>query len=858
MQVESRLQVKNHHAQNKKSQKQSVGFSSNYLGLNENQTQNKQRQAGLATTLTLNHNRSQIKNKQRQSLNFGWATKEMLNKVYLVIVGHGHQPLRYMTKEGPLPNNAYGYVAEKLDCYASYPSRAVLERGAPVSQTWTTSLIKVVKDYGRLQGGNNFEEARNRKTKYGNPMLELVPMPGRHSLTGYIASGKPGEDVDTVLQIEMNKRSLRKTFAGEPAKVLFPTEMAVSEQLIPAVVAAGIEAILIENSHKNRTNADCPENGEQVHQVGNHPNFQEFNDKAQHKGPNPNKADMRNPAAGTYLAPKSKDGSTPPTSASSLRPHWVEYVDPHTGKSTKILGIPVDTGVSPCSQHGAPEPGLYMVDQYKKHLGIGETKEGELPATIVLASDSDNYGSVGDRYWMSTKGAFNSAPDVVEMITLTDYLTIFKDEIAAAKDNTPAQHVEPGAWEGAAVDPQFAKVSNTDERWTKSANWKEIFAAKNYALLANSLEPHTPGDQGLDNLEDFTGSDTDRSLAHLLLSETSCFTYFEGFEEPYNEYRNNVIYSAANTRKFADNVIDRHKNEPGFDKTGPTVSMPLRYDINGNRNARNWNSWNPGKEGFMVSSWAHDYSGIPQGGVKLKVRKVNVKDGVELGKDKALLTYEGKPGVTSEWQDLEMIPKAVGYDKKETEMKECPPQHSEALRYDGQINEDVIAGFMGETEEGVMLQYYVTAQDGAEKPNTTDSPITSVWIDNESKSSGASSVTSVIPIESENADEFKVGFSGVDSDNKVAHLWGSGEQWGQYVTALKKAKPELVGSDGKSVDIPLTAGTTTDKKGRQKKMAVLAIPNKEILKDQKVSYMFRTGPNGWDNGSIRENGLEIK
>lgn len=786
----------------------------------------------------------------RQTINFGAASKERLNKVYVAIVSHLHQPERDITPHGPQLNNhgSYGYLFDnssgnKMACYDGWPAHKASQH-VPVHVTMTRSLVNVLKKFGHFLGENNLADARNQKTSRGNSFLDFITMPAYHSLAGYIASGKGHEDLDTELQLKLYNRTIRKTFAGSPSKIFFPTEMAASERLIPAADGAGMKAMLVENSHINRANIDCPKNDEAVINPGNG----EFSEKACHKGPAPNKSDMRNPKAEHYVAPRSKDGSLPPTSGMSLRPHWAEYVDPDTGKSSKMFIIPVDTGVSPTGQHGDVNAAMKIINEYKNQLGAGATKEGELPPLIVLASDGDNYGSCGDRYWEYFMNSIKGSKDV-EMVAMHDYMDEFAEEIEKAK-NVNVVHFEDGAWEGAAVDPQFAHVSHWDERWTRSNLWKELVAAKNDVLTAEALEKHTEGDAGLDNIGDLTGTDTDKAWGHLLVGQTSCYEYYG---DGMTEYRNNVGYCAANAKKFAQNVIERHKGEAGFDKVGPTVSLPLRYDISGNKNTTNWNFWTPGVEGFTVRTWAYDYSGIAKNDVKLKIRKVDVKDGGELGQDKMLLTYTGKQGKTTEWQDLEMNGKLVGYDKTEKPMEECPPHNNEALLYEGKINEDVITDYLGEKEDGVMLQYYVEAKDKG--GNLTKSPIQSVWVDNEVKSGGGS--VSLIPLKPEKIADFKAGFT-TSHENKVVHLWGSGDKWSKYLEQTKKEHPELMGSDGKSLDIPLKPGEHADKKNRKKPIAVLDMPDIKILKGEKISYMFKTGANGWDNSSIRENGLEIK
>jgi hypothetical protein len=99
--------------------------------------------------------------------------------------------------------------------------------------------------------------------------------------------------------------------------------MAFSERLIPNLVKAGYEWVIVSNSHISRACENYPYS---IHGDNNTP---------------PNKSDQVNPSQDNWFEMSISRGCTPNNAYPySFRPHYAKYVDPETGNEDKIIVVP--------------------------------------------------------------------------------------------------------------------------------------------------------------------------------------------------------------------------------------------------------------------------------------------------------------------------------------------------------------------------------------------------------------------------------------------------------------------------------------------------------------------------------------
>ncbi len=136
----------------------------------------------------------------------------------------------------------------------------------------------------------------------------------------------------------------------------------------------------------------------------------------------------------------------------SYQPHNVEYVDPNSGNTTKMVAVPSARYEGNEDGRGGFGALQYqtVMDQYRQY-----NTDAAHPMFVVLHHDGDNYGGGTDSYYHSNfQNMVNWAtgnPNY-NVSTVQDYLDRFP---VAAND---VIHVENGSWAGADNgDPEFKK-----------------------------------------------------------------------------------------------------------------------------------------------------------------------------------------------------------------------------------------------------------------------------------------------------------------------------------------------------------------------------------------------------------------
>ncbi len=580
------------------------------------------------------------------------------------------------------------------------------EAGAQVS--YSGGLIENVQSLGAAGSlgysstfYNSFREARNWTTPAGKPRLDVVLFGFHHPLLPLV------DDSAVRKSIKLYKQAYSGVWGSSPgmSRGFFPSEMAFSTRLIPALADEGVAWSFVSAEHISRACTDFPV----VYGTG---------------GINcdpPNKADQRNPAQGgsaAYYRLQIDRGCSPAEAYPySLTPRRAQYIDPNTGVASSII-------VVPCSQS------MGWKDGYSP-IGLGDfnnlntRNDSARPMLIVLAHDGDNAWGGGYSYYMeATPNLVSSANSAgYTCTTVEQYLN---DHPVPANDYT---HVEDGAWVNADGDfgaPQMLNwlwpLVNAQGQvdiangWAEDArNWAVITAAQNYVDTAEQISGAPLNMARVLNPDGSTTS-AERAWHFFLSSLNSGYMYY-----------GTAVDMEVKPTIACNEAIEHASAAIGSgagDTTGPTIFIPQRYP------------WNPGSvnfgplhgyqqktlsSNFTVWTFAHDVSGVST--VSLKYRTDN--DGVRGITSTENDTYAGGAGVSA-WTSIPMTRRAFPagnfFNSPSINFFEMP----------NAIADQFYANIDGLTNK--LVDYYVEAVDS--KGNIKKSPIQHVWVGDSTGSGG--------------------------------------------------------------------------------------------------------------------------
>jgi len=536
--------------------------------------------------------------------------------IYIAFQWHMHQPI-YQPGEtvietqnsGVLSYNLYDVFTSRTGPYTTWPSNAVNKMlsfdhaGAQVS--FSGSLVEnlnVLEANGI--GFSNWKSAWQsmipKKTSLGNQRMDMVGFGYHHPIMPLIDR----EDIEK--QIQKHKEAFAANFPGLPySKGIFPPENAFEEHIIPALKNSGLDWVMVDNIHFDRTCNSYPwGNGGSIVEV--------------------NKADIVNPNPNDWQKLNGLWAPLPVSAAWGHRPHWMKYVDPATGTEYKMIVVPTSTFFG--NEDGRGGFGALNYEATMSQIESYNT-DSEHPILIVLHHDGDNHGGGSESYYGSNFDNFVSwlqaNPDRFVCTTIQDYLQQFPP---AADDII---HVESGSWYGAGADPEFLKWNGDPVNgYSPDRNsWSVITAASNIVKTAEQINPSSP--------------DTKAAWDYLLVGETSCYWYWDGTED----WDNKPTRAANLATTAAMKVVNTSS-----DLTPPSIYHPQR------------DPYNPGEtewgvvqsSDFTVWSYVYDVSGLSS--VKLKYRLD--KDGKNPLSSNQNETYIGGEEV-NEWQELDMLKKTI-------------------------------------------------------------------------------------------------------------------------------------------------------------------------------------------------------
>ena len=466
-------------------------------------------------------------------------------KVYFGIHKHMHQPYYNTTDRAYWDGEKDGIFGSRGGNYTDFIPAAVrqyVDGGLPhagLSTSWSGSLIEQLDRCGdeglcggRFAGWNqSLRGIAGARTVLGNPRLSFSAFGFFHPLMPLI----PRQDI--VRQIHWHRDVIRRAFGVEASRVLFPPETAFHVRMIPALVEAGVTAVIYDSIHRFRACRDYPYAG-----IGE--GMLPPNPAEQVDPPVDDWLQLHNIWAGSKISP------------SLLRPEYVGYEDPD-GHLHKIIAVPAERYIGNEDARGG-----FGALQYPDVLGqvydrIVETGSFDPahPPFFLLHSDGDNHGGGADSYyhhntsrlveWLHQDPRF-------ELTTVEDYLQRFPP------DPSQVCHIEPGSWAGADNgDPQFMKwFSRYDQPYSPDLNsWAVLTAFQNRVHTLEYADPDNPA--------------LAEAIRLLLTAETSCYWYWTG----QTVWDQQVTHAANLGNALIDSALESLKTK-GHDHCGPTIFPP--------------------------------------------------------------------------------------------------------------------------------------------------------------------------------------------------------------------------------------------------------------------------------------------
>jgi len=593
--------------------------------------------------------------------------------IYIAFLWHMHQPI-YWPGEDVMETQAaahYGFSVlavhqDRTGPYTAWPLDAIQAAidaglgscGAQVS--FTGSLIEnlnAIESHGAGFSGwkAGWLGAGSWNTSLGNPRIDMVSVGYFHPIMPLAAPD------DVALQIEMHRQALAGAFPGVAAsRGMFPPETGFSPEIIPALADAGVEWVIVDNIHFDRTLPGYP-----FRREGNiYPS---------------NEADRLSDADVSWINLTGLWAPTPVSVPWGYQPHRVRYSDPGTGSESEIIVVP-----GARYEGNEDARGGFGALNYEDVLSQLEAynTDPDHPMLVVLHHDGDNYGGGTDSYYHSNFSNLvdwlNANGDRFICTTIQDYLDTFPPAV------DDVVWVEPGSWSGADNgDPEFGKWNgdpDTDGYSPDRNSWAVITAAQNMVWHADSLEPYS----SVRDVMSGTGNATARALGWLMLAETSCYWYWDGAEggiwDSHPTRAANMAFQEAGT------VIDAH---PGEDSFGPTLYAPQREPYNPGE--FEWSDERLSSD-FEVWTFIYDVSGVSRAVLRYRLD------------DDGVLTGDNNVFSTGGWCDIPM--EEVLPDPQTDPLPLCQASLYRA----------VIGGI-----EEAMVDYYVLAEDG--QGNSSTSPV---------------------------------------------------------------------------------------------------------------------------------------
>ncbi len=524
-------------------------------------------------------------------------------KLYFGIHKHMHQPYYNSTDMEFWDGEKDDIFGSRGGNYTSFVPTAVKQYahgGLPhggLSTSWSGTLIEQLDRCARhgLCGGrfggwsNELLELADLKTTLGHPRCDFTAFGFFHPLMALIPSR------NIVKHIAWHRDIIANTFGVPASPVMFPPETAFHVRMIPALLEAGVEAVIYDSIHRYRT---C----EQYPYAGINEGMLPPNPAEQTNPPMDDWLQLHNVWAGSKISP------------GLLRPEYVAYED-SDGNVHKIIAVPAERYIGNEDARGGFGALQYpdVLGQVYDQIVATGSFDPKHPPFFILHSDGDNHGGGAESYYNHNTASMiqwlHEDPRF-ELTSVRDYLERFPP------DPADAVHIEPGSWSGADNgDPQFMKwFSRYDQPYSPDLNsWAVLTAFQN---AVHTLEDADPNHSELPFV-----------FRLMLNAETSCYWYWTG-QHIWDQQVTNAANLGLSRIGTAVEALTKGRGKRKADRTGPTIFAPWVTPENPGGQA-----WGQGclreapREG-TVHSFVHDVAGLKR--VELILRMANGENRVAM------------------------------------------------------------------------------------------------------------------------------------------------------------------------------------------------------------------------------------
>lgn len=656
------------------------------------------------------------------------------------------------------PENNLGDIFgwdDRKNAYQSGPRNSLAAfTGGGFGLSYSASLIANVRQLGNtgaLGYGSGWNSGNTEARGWGR--LDLVGMTAHHAIAPLLP-----KDV-LRKEIQVFKQAWWKAWGGnsdlsDHSKGFFPTEMAYSRHIIDVLVDEGYEWVIVPSHHISRTSPsyNTKANPEGSYNIASTP---------------PNKADQLSPtfSDGWWFGSGNVGEKSWNVSPFAYQLHKVQYVNPNTGAIKEMIAVPSDDELS--YRYGYANEGISKIQTYISPFATDPNR----PVIVMPATDGDNAWGGGNSSWMeATPQYFNDS-------AAAGYV---KDTpggfVNAYKANAPVTHIEDGAW----IFPEMCYGSPNFLKWVepplnaknlascypgtmadletpgfalKFFSYAPLMAGANWVITAEQILRGEGGDVRpwvIQEPYDWSGTGFgDRNDVEL-----AWHIYLKGLDSGFNYYgglgNDDEVKPALATKRAIDKLQSYMSTRLHLDQTPPTVFKPQRFPYNPGEYTFGWYNNTSAQPGFLkkmgsefyVWTHAYDVSGIPAGGVVLKVRRD--KDGLNAMASTHNETYAGGSDV-EDWVSIPMnkrvLPKTrsalnAAADNGDIDYFVFDPAFWSdpvlADYYFAKITDASVPDFRGK-----LLDYYIEATDS--RGNVHKSEIQHVWVGDDGQ--GGSSVS---------------------------------------------------------------------------------------------------------------------
>ena len=598
------------------------------------------------------------------------------------------ESIQFKSQQGGHPQNDVGSIFSVDDRIAIYQYRAadsISTVSAPKFGAQMSYPGDLIENVGSLGAQNAYGYSPSWNTRYTNfrknttpngfSKLDLVGFPYHHTLSPLVHSRAFYKDI-MIQQI-----GSQSAFGPGLSKGFFPAEMAFSESIIPNLVAAGYEWVIVPNTHLSRA-------------VSNY-QWTKYGDN----NTPPNPSDQYNPAQQNWLKITISRGVTTNNAYPfSYTPHYAQYIDPNTGVASKIIVIPSAMGMS--WQDGYSCYGTNDMDT------IASSADPKHPELVVLAHDGDNAFGGGYSYYMEcVQNLMNQCVSKgYEPTTIQQYLHDYP------VDPNDLIHVEDGAWvnaDGDFGDPTFVN-------W----NWP-LFLANGTFDVPNGWSDKqrhyaiaTATENWVETAEDVTGpcrlSQIQNPQSDATPAEIAWHHYLPSLASDYLYYGTGTLDMCMKDTIACNPAISyAQKALSGSytDKTPPSVWVPYRLP------------YNPGgyqygslshyqyilqPTDFWIYTFAYDISGISS--VKLMVR--SDLDGTNSITENYNEVYTCNTQYVTQWEPYYMFDRVFPKGNYYNWTNDCFSDMTELPTFIADEYYVQVTGF-----KNTLLDYYIEAVD---------------------------------------------------------------------------------------------------------------------------------------------------